>query len=97
MLKEICEEPTAVANAVAPRINEKGLPDFSSDGIDEKMWEDTDCVSVISCGSATHAGLVGRYLIEKLSGVPTVVSVACKAERRKDVGNCQRCRFGGRP
>lgn len=76
MLKEICEEPTAVANAVAPRINEKGLPDFSSDGIDEKMWKDTDCVSVISCGSATHAGLVGRYLIEKLSGVPTVVSVA---------------------
>ena len=40
------------------------------------MWKDTDCVSVISCGSATHAGLVGRYLIEKLSGVPTVVSVA---------------------
>ncbi len=57
MLKEICEEPTAVANAVAPRINEKGLPDFSSDGIDEKMWKDTDCVSVISCGSATHGDL----------------------------------------
>ncbi len=76
MLKEICEEPTAVANAVAPRINENGLPDFSSDGITDEIWKDTDCVSVISCGSATHAGLVGRYLIEKLSGVPTVVSVA---------------------
>ncbi len=82
MLKEIHEEPAAIFNAVSPRINADGLPDFSSDGIEDTVWKETDLVSVISCGSATHAGLVGRYLTETFARVPTVVSTA--SEYRSD-------------
>lgn len=76
MLKEIFEEPDAIRRCVAHRLNENGLPDFSGDGINEEFWKSFDSISLISCGSATHAGFVGRYLTEKLAGVPVTVNTA---------------------
>ncbi len=69
MLKEIHEQPTAIYNAIKPLIN-NGLPSFDED------FEDIDSISIISCGSATHAGLVGKYLIEQLAKIPVFVTTA---------------------
>lgn len=76
MLKEIHEEPDAVFRTVSHRIGTDGLPDFSGDGIPDSLWRECDSVSIIGCGSATHAGLVGRFLIESLAGVPVTVNTA---------------------
>ena len=76
MLKEINEEPKAIKNTVTRRINGNLLPDFSCDSIPDEVWKNADSLSIIACGSATHAGLVGRYLIETLAGVPVNVNTA---------------------
>lgn len=76
MLKEINEEPSAVKRCVDHRIGKDGLPDFSADTIPTGFFSGFDGIEIISCGSATHAGLVGRNLIEALSGVPVTVNTA---------------------
>lgn len=76
MLKEIHEEPDAVRRVCMRRINEAGLPDFSADGIGDELWKSIDSIQIIGCGSATHAGFVGRSLIEKLAGIPVTVNTA---------------------
>ncbi len=70
MLKEIFEQPTAIYNAIKPLLK-NDLP--SIENIDLKS---IDSISIIACGSATHAGLVGKYLIEKLANVPVFVTTA---------------------
>lgn len=83
MEKEIHEEPEAVRRVCMRRMNDKGLPDFSIDGIGDDMWRDTENIQIIGCGSATHAGMVGRYLTEKLAGIPVTVNTA--SEYRYDM------------
>ena len=76
MLKEINEQPEAIKRALFPRINEENLPDFSEDNIPDEIWSETEEISVIACGSALHAGLIGKQLIENLSGVRVNVNIA---------------------
>lgn len=76
MLKEIYEQPKALHRAMAQRIGENGVPDFSKDGIDDSMLSDIDSISIVGCGSAWHAGLVGKALFEALAGIPTTVDIA---------------------
>ncbi len=76
MEKEINEEPDAIKRTVAHRVNGDGLPDFSGDGIAEDFFTGFDSIAIISCGSATHAGLFGKYIIEGLSGIPVTVNTA---------------------
>ena len=75
MLKEIYEQPEAVVKSVSPRIK-NGLPDFSSDGIDEDFWRSVKNIQIVACGSAMHAGLVGIRLLEDIAKVPTVSCIA---------------------
>lgn len=76
MLKEMFEQPEAVRRAVGHRIGTDGLPNFSADNIPESLFENIDSVSVIGCGSATHAGLVGKYIIESIAKIPVSVNTA---------------------
>lgn len=76
MLKEIHEQPDVIRRAASHRINSDGLPDFSADGIDDELLRSADSVSIIGCGSAMHAGLIGRMLIERLAGIPVTVDLA---------------------
>ncbi len=70
MLKEIHEQPEAIVKSVSSRII-NGLPNFSADGIDADFWKGIKNIQIVACGSATYAGLVGSYFIEKLAKVPT--------------------------
>ncbi len=76
MLKEIHEEPDAVRRTARHRVNSSRLPDFSADDIEEDFWHGIDSVSIVGCGSAMHAGLIGRMLIERLAGIPVTVDLA---------------------
>lgn len=76
MLKEIHEEPDVIRRSASHRIGESGLPDFSADGVDDALLRSADSLSIIGCGSAMHAGLVGRMLIERLADIPVTVDLA---------------------
>ena len=82
MLKEIYEQPDVIRHTALRRMGADGLPDFSADGIEKSLWESVSAIEIVACGSATHAGLLGRTLIETLAGVP--VSVNTASEYRYD-------------
>lgn len=78
MLKEIHEQPEAIRRTLAPRIKrgEYLLPDFSEDGIADEVFLDTNRIVITACGTAMHAGMMGRILMERLLRIPVSVEVA---------------------
>lgn len=81
MLKEIHEQPTAVKTTITPRIV-NGLPDFTSDEIDTKKLAAYRQIFIVACGTAMHAGMVGKYLIEKMARVSVTVDIASEFRYR---------------
>ncbi|MDE6025297.1 MAG: glutamine--fructose-6-phosphate transaminase (isomerizing) [Lachnospiraceae bacterium] len=75
MLKEIYEQPDAIRNTVAPRVSQ-GLPDFSTDGIDDEVLLSCKRVTVVACGTAMHAGMVGKHVIESKLRISVQVEIA---------------------
>jgi glucosamine--fructose-6-phosphate aminotransferase (isomerizing) len=81
MLKEIHEQPEAVRTTITPRIADD-LPDFSSDGIDTGALNSYRQIFMVACGTAMHAGMVGKYVIEKLARIPVTVDIASEFRYR---------------
>ncbi len=75
MLKEIHEQPEALKNTILPRLTQ-GLPDFKADGIGDELFRECSRIRIVACGTAMHAGMVGRALMEPLLRIPVQVSVA---------------------
>ena len=75
MLKEIHEQPDSLRNTIAPRVI-NGLPDFSADQIPDSMFDGIQKIVITACGTAMHAGLIGKNMIEKLTRVPVSVEIA---------------------
>ncbi len=75
MLKEIFEQPIAIHNTIAPRIKNQ-LPDFTEDHIPDSLFLNCNKISIIACGTAMHAGMVARTMIEPLLKIPVTVSIA---------------------
>ncbi len=71
MLKEIHEQPDVVRSALAGRLDgdRVKLPGLFS----EHVWQDIDRVNIIACGTAYHAGLMGKFLFERMLQLPTDV------------------------
>ena len=78
MLKEIFEQPKAIADTLLGRIS--GLGSDVTKGIDLK---DVDKVVIIACGTAYHAGLVGKYAIEKWANIAVDVELASEYRYRE--------------
>lgn len=72
MEKEITEQPAAIQRIINDYVK-NDLPCFD---IDDKLFSDFDSITVIACGTAMHAGLIGKHLIEKLCRIPVNVCVA---------------------
>lgn len=75
MLKEIYEQPDALSRTIRPRIA-KGLPDFTEDGIDDEVLKKLQSITVVACGTAMHAGIVGKALIESKLRIPVNTEIA---------------------
>ena len=81
MLKEIHEQPAVVRDTVSPRIVDN-MPDFSSDGIDIAKLKNYKKIFIVGCGTAMHAGMVGKYVIEKMARIPVIVDIASEFRYR---------------
>ena len=87
MLKEIYEQPDAVKRTISPRIR-KGVPDFTEEcGLDDRLINSYRRIFIVGCGSAMHAGIVGKYVIEDLARVPVIVDIASEFRYRKPLVN----------
>jgi glucosamine--fructose-6-phosphate aminotransferase (isomerizing) len=82
MLKEIHEQPAALAETVLDRIRE-GTVDLGEIGISDDQLANLRRVLVVACGTAYHAGVVARYAIEEWSGVHVGVDIASEFRYRK--------------
>ena len=79
MLKEIHEEPAALATTVKRRLSD-GVPDFFEDC--DSFLEGIGKISIVACGTAMHAGLIGRDLIERIARIPVSVEIASEFRYR---------------
>lgn len=75
MEKEICEQPKVLKKTIEKRIVDF-LPDFRDDGIDDSLFKNCRDISVIACGTAMHAGLIGKHIIENTCEIPVNVYIA---------------------
>ena len=77
MAKEIADQPQAVADTLMGRINSEGmvtLPEI--DGLDSKELMAIDRIIVVACGTASYAGEIAKYAIEKWAKIPVSVELA---------------------
>ncbi len=84
MLKEIYEQPTAIKTTITPRIVD-GLPNLEECGITMEKLNSYKQIFVVACGTAMHAGMVGKYVIEKLARVPVIVDIASEFRYRDPI------------
>ena len=75
MLKEINEQPAAITATVSPRV-ENGLPDLRIPELTDERLRRIGTIHLVGCGTAMHAGMVGKSAIEALARVPAQVSIA---------------------
>ena len=86
MLKEIHEQPNAIKTTLTPRIN-NGMPDFSECGLTDEMLSKYRSIHIVACGTAMYAGMVGKYVIEKMARTPVVVDMASEFRYRSPILN----------
>jgi len=85
MLKEIYDQPSALADTLYGRVsNQRVLPDSLGPKASE-MLDRVEHIHIIACGTSYHAGCVGKYWIESLAGVPTQVEIASEYRYRNVV------------
>ncbi len=82
MLKEIHEQPRGIKETLTKRLDENGLIKLDDIHLTKEDIENISKVYIIACGTAYHAGLVGRYAIEKLVKVPVEVDIASEFRYR---------------
>lgn len=75
MEKEIMEQPQVIRETVMPRV-QGGIPDLSEDGIPDGLLADCKRICVVACGTAMHAGLVGKALMQSLVRIHMDVELA---------------------
>ena len=82
MLKEIYEQPKGISETLNRRIDDNG--DIKLDGISltKEDLEDISKIYIVACGTAYHAGLVGKKIIEKFAKIPVEVDVASEFRYR---------------
>ena len=84
MLKEIHEEPEALRKTLSPRLVD-GLPVFGIDQLDSDFLGSFTAIHIVACGTAMHAGLIGKNIIERLSRVPVRVELASEFRYRDPI------------
>jgi glucosamine--fructose-6-phosphate aminotransferase (isomerizing) len=85
MQKEIFEQPAAVAETLEGRIStDRVLPNIFGVGTSQLLGKVRQ-VHIVACGTSFHAGLVARYQLEQLAGIPCMVEVASEYRYRNPV------------
>jgi len=85
MLKEIAEQPQAVADTLLGRLEENGEIALDEVRLTDQDLRDVDKIFIIACGTAYHAGMVAKYAIEHWTRIPCEVELASEFRYRDPV------------
>lgn len=85
MLKEIHEQPKAVSDTLLRRLDENGMINLDGIELNKKAIDNIDKIYIVACGTAYHAGLVGKRIIEKLVKLPVECEVASEFRYRDPI------------
>jgi glucosamine--fructose-6-phosphate aminotransferase (isomerizing) len=85
MLKEIHEQPDAVAETITDRLPTLDGVDLSDVALDDEFLQGIERIVIVACGTSYHAGLVGRYAIEQWARVPVEMDIASEYRYRAPV------------
>ncbi|ROR43938.1 glutamine--fructose-6-phosphate transaminase [Kitasatospora cineracea] len=85
MLKEIAEQPKAVADTLLGRIGTDGRLTLDELRIPDQVLREVDKVVIVACGTAFHAGMIAKYAIEHWTRVPCEVEVASEFRYRDPI------------
>lgn len=85
MLKEIYEQPKAVEETLLRRIDEEGRIKLDGISLTAEDVKNFSKVYIVACGTAYHAGMVGKYVIEKMARIPVEIDVASEFRYRNPV------------
>lgn len=84
MKKEIFEVPNAISHTVGPLLKD-GLPYFGIKELDTAFLARFHAIHIVACGTAMHAGLVGKNRIERLARIPVRVEIASEFRYRDPI------------
>ena len=76
MIKEIFEQPKALRDTISPRITKDGSIKLDNINITKEYIKNINKIYIVACGTAYHAGIVGKSLIEKYAKIPVLTDVA---------------------
>src|SRR4029077_2722068 len=85
MLKEIHEQPDAVAETITDRLPTLDGVDLSDVDLDDEFLKGIERIVIVACGPSYHSGLVGRYAIEQWARVPVEMDIASEYRYRDPV------------
>ncbi|MDP2653607.1 MAG: glutamine--fructose-6-phosphate transaminase (isomerizing) [Candidatus Omnitrophota bacterium] len=84
MLKEIHEQPDVIAQMLKTRVRNNHIR-LDGMGLSDKQLKGIRKIFVVACGTAYHAGMVGKYVIEKLAGIPVSIDVSSEFRYRDPI------------
>ena len=85
MLKEIFEQPNSIRETVGSRLKLNEPTNFDDLDINPEYLKNVNKIFIVACGTAMHAGLVGKVLLEKLCKIPTEVDIASEFRYRDPI------------
>lgn len=85
MLKEIAEQPKAVADTLLGRIDASGKVTLADLGLDDSYLKTIDKIIITACGTAYHSGLIAKYAIEHWTRIPCEVELASEFRYRDPI------------
>ncbi len=86
MLKEIHEQPRAVADTITGRVSlERNLVELDGCSFSRSELDSLKRITIVACGTSWHAGLVGKFMIEKLARIPVEVDLASEFRYRDPI------------
>ncbi|MEW9669932.1 glutamine--fructose-6-phosphate transaminase (isomerizing) [Ammoniphilus sp. 3BR4] len=85
MLKEIHEQPLTLRNTMRGRINSENRVVFKGLGLTAEQIQGIEKIFIVACGTAYHAGLIGKTVIEKITRIPVEVDIASEFRYRDPI------------
>ena len=86
MAKEIADQPQSVADTLMGRISSEGIVSLREiDGLDANSLSEIDRIIVVACGTASYAGEIAKYAIEKWAKIPVSVELAHEFRYREPI------------
>jgi glucosamine--fructose-6-phosphate aminotransferase (isomerizing) len=85
MLKEIYEQPNSIRETIGSRLKLNEPCNFADLDIKPEYLKNVNKIFIVACGTAMHAGLVGKVLLEKLCKIPTEVDIASEFRYRDPI------------